>query len=391
MGRSFDYVVIGGGVMGASILFQLATRGAGSVLLLEQGTLGFGSTGRSSGVIRMHYSTEVNTRLSWESLDTWRNWSDVVGHGDAGWTHTGFMIFSNEEYRPSFETSIQMQQRCGVNVSLIGRGEALEIAPAFSIGEDETVAYEPESGYGDPSGSAIGWVTAARALGATAELERKVTGLNLAGDHVTSVEIDGGETISCGSVILATGPWSGRFLSNHGIDLPLKATRHEVFLLRRNLKKIPFHPGGADMANLTYFRPEAADLTLVGNGNVVHDADPDNYHSGASMDYLYDVWSRLAARIPQIEDAEYTHGYAGLYTETPDSHPIMDAVEQIGGLYICTGFSGHGYKLSPAVGVAMAELILDGRSTTIDITSLRMGRFDANDLNQPQTTFRVMV
>jgi len=145
------------------------------------------------------------------------------------------------------------------------------------------------------------------------------------------------------------------------------------------------------MANLTYFRPEAADLTLVGNGNVVHDADPDNYDSGPSMDYLSDVWSRLAARIPEIASAEYTHGYAGLYTETPDSHPIIDAIQGIDGLYICTGFSGHGYKLSPAVGQVMAELILDGKASSVDITPLRMSRFEEGDLNNPQTTFRVMV
>ena len=124
MTRSFDHVVIGGGVMGASILFQLAKRGAGSGLLLEQGTLGFGSTGRSSGVIRMHYSTEVNTRLSWESLNIWRNWSDHVGEGDAGWTHTGFMIFSDQDYGPTLETNIAMQKSCGVNVDLISREEA---------------------------------------------------------------------------------------------------------------------------------------------------------------------------------------------------------------------------------------------------------------------------
>ncbi len=390
MTRSFDYIVIGGGVMGASILFQLGKRRAGTALMLEQGTLGFGSTGRSSGVIRMHYSTEVNTRLSWESLDTWRNWSDVVGHGDAGWTLTGFMAFSSPEYATTFESNIEMQKSCGVNVSLISREEALEIAPSFVVGDDETVAYEPESGYGDPSGSAIGWVTAARALGAQAELEKKVMGINVVNDRVESVVVDG-ETIICGNAIVATGPWSAKFMMEQGIDLPLKATRHEVFILKRNLESIPFHPGGADMANLTYFRPEAADLTLVGNGNVVHDADPDNYRSGASMDYLYDVWSRLSARIPAIEDAEYTHGYAGLYTETPDSHPIMDAVDGIDGMYICTGFSGHGYKLSPAVGTAMAELMLEGQSTSIDITSLRMNRFAENDLNMPQTTFRVMV
>ncbi len=376
--------------MGASILFQLAKRGAGSGLLLEQGTLGFGSTGRSSGVIRMHYSTEVNTRLSWESLNVWRNWSEHVGEGDAGWTHTGFMIFSDQDYGPTLEANIAMQKSCGVNVDLISREEALEIAPAFAIGEDEVIAYEPESGYGDPSGAALGWVTAARGLGAQVELETPVETVEIVNGRVAAVIIDG-ERIACETAIIATGPWSSKFLATIDVSLPLKATRHEVFLLKRNLEVIPFHPGGADMANLTYFRPEAADLTLVGNGNVVHDADPDNYESGASMDYLYDVWSRLAARMPQIEDAEYTHGYAGLYTETPDSHPIIDAVSGIEGLYICTGFSGHGYKLSPAVGQVMAELIMDGRASLLDIGPLRMNRFSEGDLNNPQTTFRVMV
>ena len=389
MTRSFDHVVIGGGVMGASILFQLAKRGAGSALLLEQSTLGFGSTGRSSGVIRMHYSTEVHTRLSWESLNIWRNWSEHVGEGDAGWTHTGFMIFSDEAYRPTLEVNIAMQQSCGVNVSMITREEALEIAPAFAIGEDEAVAYEPESGYGDPSGAALGWVTAARGLGAQVELETPVQTVEIEKGRVQAVIIDG-ERIQCGTAIIATGPWTSKFLATINVSLPLKATRHEVFLLKRDLNTIPFHPGGADMANLTYFRPEAADLTLVGNGNVVHDADPDNYDSGASMAYLYDVWSRLAARMPQIEAAEYTHGYAGLYTETPDSHPIIDSIDGIEGLYICTGFSGHGYKLSPAVGQVMAELILDGEANSIDISALRMSRFREGDLNNPQTRFRVM-
>jgi sarcosine oxidase subunit beta len=390
MPDSRDFVVIGGGVMGASVLFQLADRKAGTALLLEQGTLGFGSTGRSSGVIRMHYSTEVNTRLSWESLPIWQNWSDCVGSGDCGWTKTGFMAFADSDYAPEFKANIAMQQGCGVDVSLVDRDAALEIAPAFEIGADETVAYEPESGYGDPSGAALGWVTAARQRGSEVRIETPVESVEIEGGRVVAVKT-ATERIRTGVAIIATGPWSPGFLSGLEISLPLKATRHEVFLLKRNLEALPFHPGGADMANLTYFRPEAADLTLVGNGNVVHDADPDNYDSGASMDYLYDVWSRLALRIPAIEGAEYTHGYAGLYTETPDSHPIMDRVDGVDGLYICTGFSGHGFKLAPAVGIAMADMILEGESKAIDISSLRMNRFDDGDLNAPQTTFRVMV
>ena len=107
--------------------------------------------------------------------------------------------------------------------------------------------------------------------------------------------------------------------------------------------------------------------------------------------FIQDVWSRLVRRIPVMAEAEYTTGYAGLYTSTPDSHPIMDRVEGIDGLYICTGFSGHGFKLSPMVGVLMAELILEGSATTIDISTLRMSRFKEGKLNQPRYGFKVLV
>ena len=156
------------------------------------------------------------------------------------------------------------------------------------------------------------------------------------------------------------------------------------------MDELPFHPGGADMRNLTYFRPEGSDLTLVGNGNAEENADPDTYNPRPSMDYLQDVWLRLARRLPAIADGEYFTGYAGLYTTTPDSHPVIDKVDGIEGLYVCTGFSGHGFKLSPAVGVVMAELILDGAARTVDITPLRMTRFREGALNTTTYKFKVV-
>ena len=192
--------------------------------------------------------------------------------------------------------------------------------------------------------------------------------------------------------VVATGPWSRRFLLEHGIDLPLEATRHEVIHLRRPMDKLPYHPGGADIANLVYFRPESTDLTLVGNGNMEDVVeDPELFASRPTQRFIQDVWTRLARRIPVMAEAEYTTGYAGLYTSTPDSHPIMDRVEGIDGLYICTGFSGHGFKLSPMVGVLMAELMLDGKATTIDISTLRMSRFREGKLNRPRYGFKVLV
>ncbi len=192
--------------------------------------------------------------------------------------------------------------------------------------------------------------------------------------------------------IVATGPWSRRFLLEHDIDLPLAATRHEVVHFKRPLDRLPNHPGGGDITNMIYFRPESTDLTLVGNGNMEDVVeDPEVYAQRPTQAFIQSVWTRLANRIPIMEEAEYMTGYAGLYTSTPDSHPIMDQVDGIEGLYICTGFSGHGFKLSPAVGVLMAELVLDGRATSIDISPLRMSRFAEGKLNQPGYGFKVLV
>ncbi len=119
--------------------------------------------------------------------------------------------------------------------------------------------------------------------------------------------------------------------------------------------------------------------------------DPEIFAQRASPGFIQEIWTRLARRIPSLVDAEFSTGYAGLYTSTPDSHPIMDAVEGIDGLHVCTGFSGHGFKLSPMVGVLMAELMLDGRATSIDITPLRMSRFAEGQLNNDGYGFKVMV
>ncbi len=192
------------------------------------------------------------------------------------------------------------------------------------------------------------------------------------------------------TAVVATGPWSKTFMAGIGIDLPLEATRHEVFLLKRNLEELPFHPGGADMGNMTYFRPEGADLTLVGNGNREENADPDTYNPRPSMDYLEDVWLRLSKRLPGIAGAEFFTGYAGLYTSTPDLHPVIDKVDGIDGLYICTGFSGHGFKLAPAVGTVMAELVLDDAASTVDIAALKMDRFETGETNTTSYDFKVI-
>ena len=287
------------------------------------------------------------------------------------------------------EHNTAIQKSVGVPTSVISLQDAREVAPGFVLDESEAFGWEPESGHADPSGTAMAYANRARELGAAVVLASPATDVEIDRGKVVAV-VTAKERYETRTAVLATGPWSARFLPRLGIDAPLEATRHEVFFIRRPTDAIPTHPGGADLANLTYFRPEGSDLTLVGNGNVEREVDPDTYNPKPTMDYVEDIWMRLAKRIPDMADGELFTGYAGLYTSTPDMHPIVDKVDGIDGLYVCTGFSGHGFKLSPAVGACMAELILDGAARTVDITPLRMSRFAEGDLNKTSYKFRVI-
>ena len=317
-------------------------------LLLEREALGSGSTGRSSGAVRMHYSTEVHARMAWHSVQVFREFDGMVG-GECGYTNTGYLVFANEASVDGFRANVALQQSVGIDTREISREDAAELAPAFYLDDCAGIAYEPLSGHADPSGTALAYAARARELGARIRLQAPVGSVEIIGGRVTAVTTNG-VRIETERAIIATGPWSRRFLLEHGIDLPLQATRHEVIHLRRP-PDVPYHPGGGDIANLIYFRPESTDLTLIGNGNLEDDVDdPEVYAQRASQSFIGEVWGRISRRIPAMADAEFATGYAGLYTQTPDSHPVIDRVDGVDGLYICTGFSGHGFKLSPAVG-----------------------------------------
>jgi glycine/D-amino acid oxidase-like deaminating enzyme len=391
-----DVVIVGGGVMGCSIACNLALtaekHGLRRIVLLERDTLGSGSTGRSSGAIRMHYSTAVNAELAWRSLHIFRNFDDIIG-GDCGYIETGYLVFAGPDDLDTFRSNIATQQSVGVITDIIGAGDAAGLAPGFVVEDAAAIGYEPYSGHADASGTAYAYATRARAEGVSIRLQTPATGVETSedGSRVIAVTTADGTRIETGIAVVATGPWSARFLTSHGIDAPLVATRHEVLHFRRPLDLVPHHPGGADIGNRIYFRPEGQDLTLVGNGNHADVVDdPEVFAQRASPAFIQDVWQRLARRIPPIADAELAAGYAGLYTNTPDSHPIMDRIDGIDGLYLCTGFSGHGFKLSPMVGMLMAELIGEGGATTMDISPLRFSRFAEGKLNNAGYGFDVL-
>ena len=366
-----DAVVVGGGVMGCSILYNLASRGMTDALLLERDVLGSGSTGRSQAILRMHYSNEVTTRMAWESLKVFQDFDSAIG-GTSGYVKTGYLLIAGAADRHALELNVQMQKRTGVKTEVVA---AEDVPDIFRIEEGEVCAYEPESGYADPHSVTQGYARAAGNLGATVRMRTPVTAIAVNGSKVVGVTTPTGR-ISSPVVVVAAGPWSKTLLGQVGVDAPLETVRHQVVTLRRPENELPDHPIVGDIPNSLSARPEVGYLTLVGVGEEEL-TSPDSLDEGVDMEVVEDVAAKLTARMPGMEHAVFRGGWSGLFTTTPDWHPILDRVRGVEGLYCAVGFSGHGFKLAPMVGVTMAELVIQGR-TTIDVSMLGLDRFEEN-------------
>ena len=387
MDSTADAVIVGGGVMGCSILYNLAARGVTDAVLLERNVLASGSTGRSQAILRMHYSNEVTTRMAWESLGIFRDFENLTG-GPSGYVRTGYFLIVGDEDRRYLEQNVAMQRQIGVDTSVVSPEDVTEIAPVLSVRGDEAFAYEPESGYADPYSVTTGYSRRAREMGAEVRQNAPVTDIKLRAGKVVAVVTPEGR-IDTPVAVVAAGPWSGPLLSKLGVDVPLRTLRHQVVMLRRPEDVVPDHPIVGDVVNDLSARPDTGNLTLVGVGEKEF-VGPDEYNQGVDMPVVETTMARLADRMPGMSQALFRGGWSGLFTTTPDWHPILDMVEGIEGLYCAVGFSGHGFKLSPMVGVAMAELITQGRATTVDISMLGLRRFSEGKLLSSRYSMSVM-
>ena len=386
MRETADVVIIGGGVMGCSILYHLARQGMTRSLLLERDVLGSGSTGRSQAICRMHYSNPVTASMAWESLKVFTGFDDVVG-GSSGFVKTGYLVIVEPVDRPGLERNVAMQQELGISTGLVTAQEVRDIAPMVEVADTEGLAWEPQSGYADPYMVTTSYASRARELGAGIQLRTPALGIQVSGDRVRGVVTSQG-TVETPVAVVAAGPWSREELAKVGVDLPLDTVRHQVATLTRPVDRLPNHPTVGDIAQSFSFRPDGATMTLIGFGE--EQAEVESYDQGVDMTELSLTLGKLARRMPAMSDSYFRGGWSGLFTITPDWHPILDQVPGVEGLYCAVGFSGHGFKLSPMVGLTMSELITDGRATSIDITPLRFSRFAEGDLLSSSYRYRVL-
>jgi sarcosine oxidase subunit beta len=277
------------------------------------------------------------------------------------------------EYRRALEHNVAMQRRVGVDTTVFSVEDVKKIAPVVSVRGDEAVAYERESGYADPYSVTTGYARRAREMSADVRLDTPATEIEVAGGKVAAVATPEGR-IATPVAVIAAGPWSGPLLAGLGIEAPLDTVRHQVVMLRRPEDQVPDHPTVGDVVNSLSARPDAGNMTLVGVGEE-ESVGPGEYNQGVDMPVVERVFRDLVSRMPGMANALFRGGWSGLFTTTPDWHPTLDRVEGIDGLYCAVGFSGHGFKLAPVVGRVMAELITQGRATSLDISALGLGRF----------------
>jgi sarcosine oxidase subunit beta len=377
MVETADVIVVGAGVQGASLAFHLARRGIRTIVV-ERATVAAGATGRSSGLVRMHYDLIADARLAWASYGWFRDWAERVG-GDCGFTRTGFLQIVGPDYAATLRANVAAQQAIGVPTSVLSADEIRRLAPAFAIDDEESAAYEPESGYADPAATATGFLRAARDLGARLVQGAEVTAIPVVGGAVTGVETTRG-SFSAPVVVNAAGGWAARVAALVGLEIPVTVWRHDTaYLGAPSSVPVPF-PVVIDDANSMYFRPEGSELVLVGLEDANEtDGSPDRETASAAADFRDRATERIVRRVPGLVDGTFRSAHSGQDGLSPDQHAILGPAGPAG-FYLDCGHSGTGFKTAPAVGLGMAELIVDGAATTVDLAPFDFGRFAAGRL-----------
>ena len=369
-------IVVGAGVVGCSLAMHLARAGA-NVEVFDKGDVCAGMSARSGALVRMHYTFAPEAALALESLRYFRDWSARVG-GECGFVESGFATIVDQQNVEALRANVAMLRALGVDTEVITPEELRRIDPNVNLDGVALAAYEPHSGYADPVATTHAFAEAARRAGAHFHLRTPVASIRTRAARALGAMDAAGRFHEADALCLVTGPWTAPILAPLGVQVPITPERAQIAFFRR--EAAIRHLIYIDTITGSYFRPHDSDLTMAGLGATARDGiDPDRFREANDAEFIADVRRRLGTRIGALAEAPYVRGHAGIYDVTPDQRPILDEVPGIDGLYVAAGFSGTGFKTSPAVGAAMSDLILNGTMPEA-IAPFSFTRFMTGDL-----------
>ncbi len=369
-----DVVIVGGGIVGASIAYHLAGKGVRDVVVLERDRLGSGSTAKNAGGIRYQFSSEINVRLSQRSIPQIERFADEMGI-DPAFKQVGYLFLITQETDvAAFERSLELWSRLGVPARRLDRDETHALFPEIVVDDVRFATFGPRDGHCDPTSLLQGYVARARERRVVFREEEPVVAIDRQDGRIRSVRTPKRE-IACETVVDAAGAWAAQVASLAGVDLPISPLRRQIFVTDPVPGIDHDFPLTVEFATSFYFHRESGGVLL----GMVDPADRPAFDESVNWDFLPTIVERALARFPLMERASVKTGWAGLYEDTPDKHPILGRVPSIAGFICAAGFSGHGIMHAPATGELIAELIVDGR-TSLDISALSYDRFARGEL-----------
>jgi glycine/D-amino acid oxidase-like deaminating enzyme len=383
MEKTADVVIVGGGIVGLSIAYNLSLKKAGKIVLYEKGQLGEGSTSRCVGGIRTQFSTEINVRFSLESLKTFGAFEEEFGVGPE-FKRIGYLFLATTERETEvFKGNIELQKRFGIPVEYLNSGEIGSRWAYLRVDDVQGGSFCAWDGYAGPSEILSGFASGAKKAGVRIHEGMEVIGISTANGRVRSIKTRD-EEVFTPVVVNAGGPYAASIGEMIGVKIPVKPLRRQIFItapFRLTDHPIPltidFHRGW-------YFRREGDGLLLSGP----LDAEP-SFNLNVEYEAMVEASENAMYRVPVLEKARIARGWAGLYEISPDHHAILGRVPGVEGFIVANGFSGHGFQHSPAVGKVISELIVDGETSTIDISSLAIDRFErGKPMLEPMTAFK---
>jgi sarcosine oxidase subunit beta len=363
-----EIVIVGAGIVGCSIAYHLALQGAGRIVVLEKDLICSGATGKSAGGIRQQFATEVNLRLSLASLEMFRRMKSELGV-DPEFRQVGYLFMASTAAELAmFQRQAETQRRHGIPVQLVTPEDIRRLVPCVRVDDILGGAFCPTDGYAAPYEVTVGYAAAARRLGVKIQEKCEVTSILRNGARVTGVQTPRGE-IQAPVVVNAAGPWGGMVGALAGVEVPVKPYRRQIFITRPLPAFRMEPPLTIDYHRSWYFRGEMGGCLFSGPKD-----EESTFNINVDWEHLAESVATAVARVPVLEQAEISRGWAGSYDISPDNNAILGAVPELPGFYLATGHSGHGFMHGPVTGRLMAELILTG-TTTIDISPLALERF----------------
>ena len=353
--------IIGGGIHGASVAYHLTARGA-DVRLFEQDGIASGPTGRSSAVCRAYYVNPFLARTAAESLEMFREFTELSHGGDAGFHDRGILYLHPAEDRAALRHHAHRLRGDGVRIELLEGDELREHCPGWDLDGIALGAWEPDAGYADPVGTAQGLFNRAVQLGLEYRLYSAVSRIRPRESGGAVLTAADGTKTWCRKVLITAGPWTRGLATQVGVNLPLTVERHTIAVFGWNgAPRIPY--SYADLVGGFYVKPEGEELFTVGSLRGDCQADPDNFVQNIQEDEILAYANPLVRRIPFLSAADSRSGWASLYDMSPDWQPVIGEIAD--GIYVNAGTSGHGFKLAPALGRSLADML-----TGVDVPDL---------------------